>query len=96
MPSSSGGAGYTLRLDAGESATLATARHRGWSVALDDRAARRIAEKDLGPDRITGTIGILQAGLESGILTLDEGNRILAQMIAAGYWSPVARLDEPE
>ena len=87
---------YTLRLDAGESATLAAAVSRGWSLASDDRAARRVAESELGPGRLTGTVGILRAAVEAGLLTLGAGNQRLAQMVAAGYRSPVRSLDQAE
>jgi predicted nucleic acid-binding protein len=87
---------YTLRLDAGESATLAAAVSRGWSIASDDRAARRVAESELGPGRLTGTVGILRGGVETGVLTLQAGNGLLRNMIAAGYRSPVRRLDDGE
>lgn len=33
------------RLDDGEAASLAVAHHRGWSIATDDRAARRAAQE---------------------------------------------------
>lgn len=85
---------YTLRLDPGESATLAAAAERGWSVAVDERAARRLAEHDLGPDRLTGTVGILLAAVERRLLTVGEGDRLLTEMIGAGYWSPVTSLRE--
>lgn len=85
---------YTLRLDAGESATLAAAAERGWSIAVDEQAARRLAERDLGSGRMTGTVGLLLAAVEQGHLTLGEGDRLLAQMIAVGYWAPVQSLRE--
>ncbi len=87
-------AAYTLRLDAGESATIAVAVERGWSVVLDERAARRIAEDELGPERMTGTVGVLLAAVERAYITLDEGDQLLAGMIEAGYWSPVPSLAE--
>jgi predicted nucleic acid-binding protein len=63
-------------------------------VAVDERAARRIAERDLGPERMTGTIGVLLAAVERAYVTLEEGDRLLAEMIEAGYWSPVASVAE--
>lgn len=87
---------YTLRLDAGESATLTAAVTRGWSVAMDDRAARRVAESELGANRLTGTIGILRAAIDGGLLTLEQANALLQAMIAAGYWSPIPSLGESE
>lgn len=85
---------YTLRLDPGESATLAVAAGRGWSVAMDERAARRLAEKDVGRDRLTGTVGILRAAVDDDAITLEGGNELLRRMIQAGYWSPVDRLGD--
>lgn len=85
---------YTLRLDSGESATLAVAAERGWSVAVDDRAARRVAEEDVGADRLTGTVGILAAAVREGHLTRAEADALLRRMVAAGYWAPVASIDE--
>jgi len=85
---------YTLRLDAGEAATLAAAATRGWSIAVDERAARRIAAQDLGTSRITGTVGLLRAAVAQSQLTIEEGDRLLARMIDDGYWSPVQSLRE--
>lgn len=83
---------YTLRLDAGEAATLAAAAGRGWSIAVDERAARRIAARDLGTDRVTGTVGILRAAVAQDHITIDEGDQLLQLMIDDGYWSPVRSL----
>ena len=85
---------YTLRLDAGEAATLAAAAARGWSIAVDERAARRIAAHDLCTNRITGTVGILHAAVAHGHITIDEGDGLLQRMIDDGYWSPVESLRE--
>jgi predicted nucleic acid-binding protein len=83
---------YTLRLDPGESATLAAAVSRGWSVAVDERAARRMARQDLGQQRLTGTVGVLRAAVAAGWATTEEGNDLLGQMIVGGYRSPVSCL----
>lgn len=85
---------YTLRLDAGEAATLAAAAARGWSMAVDERAARRIAVHDLGANRITGTVGILRAAVAHDLVTIDEADELLHRMIDAGYWSPVQSVRE--
>jgi len=83
---------YTLRLDPGESATLAAAVSRGWSVAVDERAARRTARQDLGMERLTGTVGVLRAAVAAGCASAEEGNELLRQMIVRGYRSPVGSL----
>jgi predicted nucleic acid-binding protein len=85
---------YTLRLDAGEAATLAAAAARRWSIAVDERAARRIAAHDLGADRITGTVGILRAAVAQDHITIVEGDGLLQLMVEDGYWSPVQSLRE--
>lgn len=68
----------------------------GWSVAVDDRTARRVAGADLGLNRLTGIVGILRTATEAGLLTIQEAGLLLEGMVAAGYWSPVPSLVEPE
>ena len=41
---------------------------------------------------ISGTLGLLVVAMDKGILTLDEGDRCLKQMIEAGYRTPLATL----
>jgi predicted nucleic acid-binding protein len=83
------------RLGAGESATIAAAIHRGWTVACDDLAARRVVERELGRDRLVGTIGVLLSAVESCVLTRSDGQDLLRRMIENGYWSPVDELPDP-
>lgn len=82
----------SARLGAGEAATIAAALRRGWSVALDDRTARRYATKELGANRVTGTIGILRNAIEIACLSRGEAQQHLDAMIKNGYWSPVPTL----
>jgi predicted nucleic acid-binding protein len=79
-------------LGAGERACISIAKARGGSLATDDLAARRLARQFEIP--VTGTIGILLACFQAGLLTLRDANLLLAQMIAAGYRTPVQRIDE--
>ena len=65
---------------------------RGLVLATDDLAARRRATQR--GVRLTGTIGILVRLAREGHLPLNEANRILTQMIALRYRSPVASLDD--
>ena len=83
---------FSGRLGAGEAATLAAAKERGWSIALDDRTARRIAAEELGADRVTGTVGILLRAIELDCASRQETQRWLDVMIKNGYWSPVTTL----
>ena len=77
-------------LGAGEASCLAVAYHRQAILATDDAKARKIARQwNL---KITGTIGILLAAVRQDRITLPEANRLLEQMMAAGFRSPVSDL----
>ncbi len=82
----------SARLGAGEAATIAAAAHRGWSVAIDDKAARRLAKIELGKHRVTGTIGILLHAIKAGCVSHEDAQQRLDRMISNGYWSPVQQL----
>jgi predicted nucleic acid-binding protein len=60
-------------LDAGERATLAAAAARGWSVAVNERLGRQVAARRVGSGRVTGTIGILRAAVDSSLITPRTG-----------------------
>ena len=80
-------------LDPGERATLAAAAARGWSVAVDERLGRQAAARRVGTARVTGTVGILRAAVDARLITPRTGDVLLARMIRAGYYAPVATLD---
>lgn len=79
-------------LGIGEAYCLSLAAGRGYTLGSDDLSARRLATAH--GVRLTGTLGILVRLVREGRLALDEGNMILADMIARRYRSPVSRLDE--
>jgi len=74
-------------LGPGERECIAVAIYRQGSFASDDGQARAFA-RARGIE-ISGTLGILLACSELGIVTFMEANRLLKKMIAAGYHSPV-------
>ena len=80
-----------LRLHAGEASCLAIAFHRRRVLGTDDLAARKIAQAKSVP--VIGTLGALVL-CRRGLLSLEEANRILQQIINSGYHSPVLRLNE--
>lgn len=82
----------TARLGEGEASCLAVATERGYRLATDDKDARQWCRK-LSVSH-TGTIGILGVLAKTGHITMAEGNRLLRTLLAAGYRSPIARLDE--
>jgi len=79
-------------LQAGEAACLAIAESRGGLVLTDDSAARRLAGTlNL---RVSGTIGALIRLVRREILSLPQGEALLAEMMTRGYRSPVRSLRE--
>lgn len=68
---------YTETLGIGEASCLALVKERGWVLATDDRQCRRLAEKEIGVDRITGTVDILSEAIESDLLTIAEADHLL-------------------
>ncbi|MGQ9626288.1 MAG: hypothetical protein ACUVV0_05200 [Anaerolineae bacterium] len=80
------------RLGFGEASCIALARYRGWLVLTDDRTARLILQQE--GLKTTGTLGILKLAVEKGLLSLDEGNRLLQRIIASGYYSPYEDLGD--
>ena len=79
------------RLGKGEAACLALAIIRGLKFLTDDIDARRWSQR--AGVLVSGTVGILTALVHTGVVSLDEGNRLLAEMIAKGYYAPIERLD---
>jgi len=79
-------------LDRGEAACLALARYRDYPFLTDDRIARREARR-LGVS-LSGTIGALVSLVKEGLVSLEQANEALQQMIALGYHSPVQSLAE--
>lgn len=79
------------KLGAGEKSCIAVARHRQGAFASDDLDARTTARGNRIP--LTGTLGILLLSIESGHISLEQGNSFLEQLIASGYRSPVQTLD---
>lgn len=63
------------RLGRGESACLALAHRRGWTVASDEKGRfRREAEKRIGPERILGTADIFLMAIQGGRMTIVEAD----------------------
>ena len=74
----------------GEAECIALAETRGADVLTDDRAARRRAL--ITGVEVSGTLGVLVTLLDAGAMKLGDADRLLQQMTAAGYHSPVDTL----
>ena len=79
-------------LAAGERSCVAAAIQRQGFLATDDRAARRVGVRE--GLAVTGTLGILRDCVKQQILTLEEANALLSQMLDAGYYSPIRSVEE--
>jgi predicted nucleic acid-binding protein len=82
----------TQRLNAGEASCLAIAATRGYRLFTDDRDAWELAARWRIP--ISGPLGLLLRLIDLKVLSLAEGDVLLARMIAANYRSPVTSLQE--
>lgn len=56
----------------GDAEIIALAVSRGYVVGSDDRAIRRQVRKDLGPDRIAGTLDLIVWAVRDGRLEIDS------------------------
>jgi len=82
--------GLLRQLGPGEASCIACAADRGGTVATDDRAARACcAEREVA---CTGTIGILKACCREQLVTPEEADALLAQMVRHGFYSPIRRI----
>lgn len=82
----------SVSLGLGEASSIAVAKSRGFFFACDDRAARR--EAGFLDIKLTGTLGILKKTMQNKTINLKEGNLILTEMIAKGFYSSVNSLKE--
>ena len=78
-------------LGRGERTCLVIALVRHAMLATDDQLARRTAK--LHGIELIGTVGILKTCVRSGLLSKLHAQQKLEEMIAAGYYSPVLKLD---
>jgi len=83
---------WIRRLGKGESACLAVAHARSWTVVTDDKAARQ--ECASAGIAVTGTIGILVAACRDRQVRVEEADALLCGMIEAGFYSPVASISK--
>jgi len=79
-------------LGEGEASCIACAQERAGIVVTDDRAARNhCKERNIF---LSGTIGILKAACLDAILDKDQADRMLKEMISAGFYSPIQKISD--
>jgi len=79
-----------VKLGKGEASCLAIAKNM--KFLTDDSDARKVANI-LGVP-VSGTIGALVHCIRKNIISKEEGNQILREMIAKGFYSSISDLDE--
>jgi predicted nucleic acid-binding protein len=82
----------SVSLGLGEASSIAIANTRGLLFACDDKTARK--EARLLNIKLTGTVGILKRAVKEKVINLKEGDRILSEMIAHGFYSSVSSLKD--
>jgi len=75
----------------GESSCLSIAISRDLKVLTDDKDARKLAQRR--EVSVSGTIGVLVEAVREELLSIEEGNTMLSDMIEQGYFSPFEALD---
>lgn len=77
-----------LNLDEGETECIIAADRMACGIACDDGAARLKAIKELGADRVIGSIGLLQMAQEAGTLAPHEALHAYREMVRHGGFLP--------
>ena len=78
-------------LDDGEAVTGALAFRRGWSVATDDRKARRVLGQLNTPADLISTLELLKLWAEETRVSRDEVGAAMAEMQSSASYRPGAR-----
>ena len=76
------------QLGPGETECLVLGEALGCSVCCDDLRARKMIIKEIGNDRLTGTIGLIQAAVMEGLITEEQARSAHSKMIASGAFLP--------
>jgi predicted nucleic acid-binding protein len=75
-------------LGPGETECLVFAESLGCTVCCDDGRARKMISREIGDDRLTGTIGLIQMACAHGILSDAQARSAHSLMIARGGFLP--------
>ena len=76
----------------GEAAGIAIAKEQELLFFSDDKKARQVAkEQGIG---VSGTLGTLKLAVEEGIISVENADNILGEMIRGGYRCPIKSVNE--
>lgn len=88
-------ADFSDRMGRGESACLAVAHARGWSIASDEKGRfRREAVARIGEARLMGTADLLLLGIHAGLLSVEEADEDKVTLEGRRFKMPFASFRE--
>jgi len=76
----------------GEAAGIVLAKEQGLLFFIDDKKARKIAKQER--ISVSGTLGTLKLAVEGGVISIEETDEVLKEMIRGGYRSPIQSMTE--
>ena len=76
----------------GEAAGIAVAKEQGLLFFSDDKKARQVAKQE--GVLVSGTLGTLKLAIEEGMISIEEADKVLGEMIRGGYRSPIQSMKE--
>lgn len=80
------------QLGPGETECILAAKSLGCSVACDDGAARKVIRREIGVERLTGTVGLLRDAIAAGLMTAEAAFESYQQMKRRGGYLPDLKL----
>lgn len=80
------------QLGPGETECILAAKSLGCSVACDDGAARKVIRREIGVERLTGTVGLLRDAIAAGVMTAEAAFESYQQMKRRGGFLPDLKL----
>jgi predicted nucleic acid-binding protein len=84
----------THRISIADASCILTAKALDADLAVDDRLCRRLAEAELPGHRLIGTEGLLLEAVLVGLISMEEGDGLLAVLPSLRYRPKVTRLAE--
>jgi predicted nucleic acid-binding protein len=82
----------TRRLSVADASAIVLAGQLGADLAADDRILRREAAANLPGVHLIGTEGLLAEAVQAGLLSLEEGDELLRELLRLRYRPKVPSL----
>lgn len=75
-------------LGPGETECILFAKIGSDHVCMDDRKARQVAGKEIGKERVTGSLGLLRMAVNENQINNDEAYEAYSKMLTGGAFLP--------